>query len=102
MALKEKLFRIDAINQNFTFLIKRKNFVRLSFLARHFHARRTDRHSRYAQADYVWLFLQQLYYFCFWYMSLQYVAIDDGCMARLEFHRDFVSGFELRDVTNIL
>jgi hypothetical protein len=35
-------------------------------------------------------------------MSFQYVAINDGCVARLEFNRDAVSGFDLRDVTNFL
>jgi hypothetical protein len=35
-------------------------------------------------------------------MSFQYVAINDGCMARLELNRDAVSGFDLRDVTNVL
>jgi len=35
-------------------------------------------------------------------MSFQYVAINDGCMARLELYRNIVAGFEIREVANIL
>lgn len=81
---------ITGINLNIAIFVESHYVKRLVWLGIVFHTRRPDRHPNHRQTDDIWPFCQQAVDLPRRYMSFNYIAIHDGCMAGLDFKRYIV------------
>lgn len=74
-------------------MIETYNIIRLRWQVLVFHAGGSNRHAGDSDSEDIGLFLEQFFYFSGRYMTLNNVAIHDGCVAGLKLNRDLVVGF---------
>ncbi len=87
------LFWIAGKNPDHAGFIESYYIVGVSFKAFNIHAWRSRWHPGYTNTDDIWSFTEQTFYFSNRHMTFNYIAINDGCMASLEFWRNMVTGF---------
>ena len=98
---RQASFRVSSKNFGSAQLVKRNHFEWLRRTIRHFHAWRPCRHTWDTQSKNVRSLLEQSFDFLNRYMTFYYIAINDGCMARLEIVWNVVSVFNLSDLLSV-
>jgi hypothetical protein len=97
-----KLFRIACENLFSAEFVECDDLIRPDCTPRDLHAGRANGHSRDGHTYDIGPFGYETLYLSDRYMSLDDVAIHDGCVATLEFSRYLVPGFYLREITYVL